>query len=261
MSTETIEQYLSSIADQNAAFEAASDAGKRVIIAKDALHHLAMKRVRPRFGTYGYLVTAGGGLASESGSSTVDTRSVIAEGNLGCIACARGTLVYSAIVRRNSASGSRLAGHMYIPEFPSQMLRDIEQLFEAHQDDPDGYFWDCIVPNLRPLFIDNLLGAYRYTVLQCRWAEGIWQALKYDAELKERMEERLKGLNWDHSMNWDHSIASYRFARLMTWLVEHEGEFDKYEFLLQELPIIGMDTHVDVEEAEVEIRKYLAERA
>lgn len=114
--------WMEKVQAENDAFEAASEGEKRVIIAKDVLAHLNGGVLAP---------------AHKYGSFIVDCRpegslrDAIVDEGISCVACARGGIVFSTIMRRNRVKGPRMCGSSMVAEFTKRMMRDIEAAFEC----------------------------------------------------------------------------------------------------------------------------------
>lgn len=121
-----VREWVETVKKDNAAFEAASPAEKRVIIAKDVLLHLQAGRVVPKH-DYGY--------ASKTFSEdeVVNIREAMVDNDFRCHGCARAAVVYAVILRRNEVVGAGFDGFANVPEFPMDLFCDIEAAYEAPQ--------------------------------------------------------------------------------------------------------------------------------
>lgn len=117
-------EWVDWVTKNNAEFEAASPGEKRVIIAKDVLSHIEAGIINEHQ-SCGYYYEEFG-----SGNEPANIRDALVESENACAACARGCLVYAAVLRRNSVMGPCFDGEEFIEEFPRQMLLEIEAAFE-----------------------------------------------------------------------------------------------------------------------------------
>jgi len=117
--------WLEKVQAENDVFEAASEGEKRVIIAKDVLAHLSGGVLEPAH-TYGSFFAA-----CESEDSL---RDAIVDEGISCVACARGGIVFSTILRRNRVKGQHMCGSSMVAEFTKRMMCDIEAAFECCAD-------------------------------------------------------------------------------------------------------------------------------
>jgi hypothetical protein len=191
----------------NEEFATSTDAQKRVILAQDALTHATAGRLLPSAGSFGDETVAT--RTSAANPSESDLRENMVEDQFICQACARGGLVYSAIMRRNSVRGIAFEGGSIIPEFPYEMFQALETAFEANDLHSLKYFVGCPSDD----FIDLL---------------KLWEMLTDDISFCAK---------WATDCGLSHyrSTDDYRFRRVMMWIAEHEGEFDLLDFLKEEL--------------------------
>ncbi len=130
-------EFVEGVKRDNAEFDRASAAQKRVIIAQDALKHAAVGLLKPAVCTYGFVH-----LTPEDCRQEVDLRDALVEQAPTCRACARGGLVFAAILRRDKMKGVMFAGEATIPEFPVAMFEAIECAFEASTINECGYRYE-----------------------------------------------------------------------------------------------------------------------
>lgn len=116
------EEFVARVTEANAEFDAASEGEKRMIIARDVLAHLQAGVLSPvhRYGLIGRAL----------GSSNSIRDAIVARG-VTCQACARGSIVFSTIMRSDRVKGPVVFGCAMVEEFPSGMMMDIEAAFEG----------------------------------------------------------------------------------------------------------------------------------
>jgi hypothetical protein len=125
----------------NKAYEQASPASRRLMIAKDALQQLKAGRFTAKQGTYLYA----GELAEESGiTETAQLHTLLHNPTLksSCTVCARGALLLSAVRFRNDVTIDPLGGtseNSQVDEFEDQQYT-IESAFEDDDSDWAGDF-------------------------------------------------------------------------------------------------------------------------
>lgn len=180
---------METVKKDNAAFEAASTAEKRVIIAKDVLIHLQERRVAP-MPDYGYATK------TFSEDEMVNIRETMADNDFRCHGCARAAVVYAGILRRNKVMGGGFDGSAHAPEFPMDMLSDIEAAFEK----PQGFLLGRIV------------------------------CYDVDGSMSRELFKRIHDL-WTMGTN-----EGERIRAIMQWIVDHDGEFHLFDFLKSKAP-------------------------
>lgn len=113
--------FIAKVMAENEVFDNATMAQKRVIIAKDALEHVGEGLFIPDNLNFG----DGVGVHDDA-----DLREEFVVRGEICTACARGGLVFAALMRRNGVKGD-FDGQSMIEEFPKEMMEDIEIAFEG----------------------------------------------------------------------------------------------------------------------------------
>jgi len=189
-------QFQERVEKENKAFDEADDAGKRVIIAKDVLRHLEVGLIDTTAGL-GY-----GAVCLTRAPYGSDLRRGIIEEAVQCQACARGAVVYSAVMRRGGVSGVRLNGYSIPAEFPEKTMRGIEAVFEVYPAYVLAYINDFPLPIEEP---DTRL--------------AMWRIWKHATE--PRTETRLD----------DTTARKIKMVLIMRWIVDHNGEFSVLRFL------------------------------
>lgn len=193
---EVYHSFVEEVKRDNAAFEAASDAEKRVVIAKDALRHMQVGIFEPETMSYGT------GILPFT-DEPQELRAALLEEVPVCQACARGGLVFSTIMRRNSIEDTHFRGDMELAEFPLEMLEDIESAFEASQ------MWS----------------SERYTVAE---GEKLYESV---------LDWRTALMDANRTIPY-FLPSAYRFERVMWWIIDHAGDFNLEDFLGAEIPLL-----------------------
>ena len=188
----------STIEQRNAEFEAASEADKRVIIARDVLRLVANDVLTPITGTYGpigYVNFANDANSKPLRDNMLSSRTV-------CRGCVRAGLVFAAILRRGGVLGNKFRGDVAIEEFPFSMFADIELAFEPPEALASPLHWD----------------PWQHEARQNWWYyHPAYEGAEREAILVQQEDN------------------AYRILRIMRWIIDHKGEFDLMEFLKFEL--------------------------
>lgn len=193
---ELYKEFQERVEKENKAFSEADDAGKRVIIARDVLRHLESGLINTTPGN-GY-----GDVWLTRAPYGSDLRRGIIEEVVQCQACARGAVVYSAVMRRGGVKGVRLNGQMIPDEFPKKTMLGIEAVFEVYTAHVLSYINDFPLPIEEP---DTRLAMWR-----------IW---------KHATEPRTE--TWRD----DTTARKIKMVLIMRWIVDHNGEFSVLRFL------------------------------
>lgn len=185
----------SHIVKRNAEFEEASEAERRVIIARDVLRMIASDVLTPTMGTYGPI----GYVNFDNGAYSKPLRDNMLASRTVCRGCARAGLVFAAILRRGGVMGNKFRGDAAIEEFPFRMFADIELAFESPEALASPLHWDPWQQAAR----EN----WWYCYYSCAERDGICAG---------------------------QGDSAYRILRIMRWIIDHKGEFDLMQFLQQE---------------------------
>ena len=193
--------FAARVRKENANFARATDAERRVIIAKDVLNHLRVGLVSTGMGAgYGYFEP------TRERNSRCSVQKWLREDAIVCEACVRGTLVYSTVLRCGGVRGSELRGDVIPKEFTERMMLEIEAAFESSSD----------------FLFSNPLDAY--------WKE-------FDVPVLERLAEwhsvwvGKSGENTDACGIYHWKSRRIRMTAIMQWIVDHDGEFSIVDFL------------------------------
>lgn len=149
-------------AEMNAEFDAADNAGKRVIIAQDVVAALTAKSIVPRHGHYLYLPPTLGEkydhreFERRVGGRTEESLQEILPTLPPCHVCAKGALFVCTVARRNQVTaGAALEGGSFDAQklapllgglFGRDQLALIEAEFEAEMIDSQGGYQDDYAP-------------------------------------------------------------------------------------------------------------------
>lgn len=135
------QKHVAGVKRQNKKFEQATAGEKRVMIARDVLKHIKAEKLVARTGHFvhfGYdnrMDT----MEERCNDDPIPMRERVAEIDLKpCKVCARGAIVFSAVMRRNACFVEDFDGADMIPEFPGDMMLKMEQYFEGLDREQDG---------------------------------------------------------------------------------------------------------------------------